>query len=133
MKILKFREHKILVKIAEYESVPLDTLYTSTLLDMRKPAGKGPNKKDGAVQTIGMYSKDSAFARILKLQEALYKVQGRIVKVADSLRAIEEFELRMQLERERLDILRMRATGLVDAEDDDGPDGLDEIKLEDVK
>ena len=69
-----------------------------------------------------MYNKDSAFARVLKLQEALYKVQGRIAKIADSLRALEEHAERMELERERLAILRMRATGEV----------LEDIELEDV-
>lgn len=61
-------------------------------------------------QTMGMYSKDSAFSRVLKLQEALYKVQGRIAKIADSLRALEESDRRMALEKQRLEILRMRAT-----------------------
>lgn len=117
MKILKFREHKILAKIAEYESAPEDSLYISSLMDMRVPGGRGKDKKDGAVQSMGMYSKDSAFSRALKLQEALYKVQGRIAKIADSLRALEESERRMELERERLALLRMRATGAVDVPD----------------
>lgn len=117
MKILKFREHKILTKIAEYEKAPEDALYVTSLLDMREPAGRGDQKKDGARQTMGMYSKDSAFSRVLKLQEALYKVQGRIAKIADSLRAIEENEKRMELEKERLAIMRTRATGAVDIPD----------------
>lgn len=133
MKILKFREHKILSKIAEYEAAPQDALYVSSVLDMRKPGGRGNQKKDGVNQEIGMYNKDSAFSRVLKLQEALYKVQGRIAKVADSLRMIEEFGVKIELERERLEILRVRATGMVDAPDgEDGPDDLGEIKLEDV-
>ena len=69
------------------------------------------------MQSMGMYSKDSAFSRVLKLQEALYKVQGRIAKIADSLRALEESEKRMALEREKLELLRMRATGAVDVPD----------------
>lgn len=102
MKILKFREHKILAKIAEYESQPEDALFVSSLLDMRTPGGRGKDKKDGANQTMGMYSKDSAFSRVLKLQEALYKVQGRIAKIADSLRALEESDRRMALEKQIL-------------------------------
>lgn len=54
MKILKFREHKILAKIAEYESQPEDALFVSSLLDMRTPGGRGKDKKDGANQTMGM-------------------------------------------------------------------------------
>lgn len=113
MKILKFREHKILAKIADYEAAPEGELYISGLLDMRGPQGS----KDGAKQNIGMYQKDSPYRRIMALQEALYKVQGRIAKVADSLRALEESYQRFELERERLEIMRMRATGIVEVED----------------
>lgn len=123
MKILKFREHRIMAKIAEYEDAPEDALYLTSLLDMRLPAGRGKDKQDGTVQNMGMYSKDSAFSRALKLQEALYKVQGRIAKIADSLRALEESQRRMELERERLELLRMRTTGAVDVPDpEDGED-----------
>lgn len=112
MMILKFREHRILEKIAKYEEAPEDELYISGLLDMRVPKGA----KDGAKQNIGMYQKDSPYRRIMALQEALYKVQGRIAKIADSLRALEEFDRRLELERERLEIMRMRATGTVEVE-----------------
>ena len=79
-----------------------------------------------------MYNKDSAFARVLKLQEALYKVQGRIAKIADSLRAMEEHADRLELERQRLDILRMRASGSVDAPDAE-PDDVTDVEREDKK
>ena len=130
MKILKFRENKILLKIAKYEGQPEDSLYVSSVLDMREPKGG----QDGAKQTMGMYTKDSAFNRVLKLQEALYKIQGRIAKIADSLRMMEEFDVKIGLERERLEILRVRATGMVDAPDGEGEaDDLGEIEVEDVK
>lgn len=132
MKILKFREHKILSKIAEYEKAPEDALYISSVMDMRKPGGRGKDKQDGVNQEIGMYNKDSAFARVLKLQEALYKVQGRIAKIADSLRALEESAERLALERQRLDILRMRASGSAEVEDAE-PDDMAGVELEDEK
>lgn len=128
MQILKFREHRILTRIAEYEAAPEEALYLNSVTDMREPAGRGKDRKDGATQQMGMYQKDSAFARILKLQEALYKVQGRIAKIADSLRAMEENRERLDLERERLEIMRIRATGRVEIGDgDEGPpeDGED--------
>ena len=127
MKILKFREHRIMAKIAEYEDAPEDALYLTSLLDMRLPAGRGKDKQDGAVQNMGMYSKDSAFSRALKLQEALYKVQGRIAKIADSLRALEESQRRMELERERLELLRMRTTGAVDVPDPEDEEDTEEM------
>lgn len=51
MKILKFREHKILAKIAEYESQPEDALFVSSLLDKhnRLPAGERPSAACGGV------------------------------------------------------------------------------------
>ena len=101
------------VSIAMYEAEPEDTLHLSSVLDMREPAGRGDKKQDGARQQMGMYTKDSAFNRVMKLQEALYKVQGRIAAITNSLRAMEEADRRIELERQRLEILRMRATGAV--------------------
>jgi len=113
MQLLKVREHRIMEKIAVYEAEPEDTLHLSSVLDMREPAGRGDKKQDGARQQMGMYTKDSAFNRVMKLQEALYKVQGRIAAITNSLRAMEEADRRIELERQRLDIMRMRATGAV--------------------
>lgn len=68
----------------------------------------------------------------MKLQEALYKIQGRIAKIADSLRMMEEFDIKIGLEKERLEILRMRATGIVETPDgEDGPDDLGDVEIED--
>lgn len=118
LQILKVREHKILTKLAEYENEEPDKLYLNTVMDMRVPTkGRG----DGALQQMGMYNKDSAFARSLKLQEALYKVQGRIATIISCLRSLEESDRRIELERQRLSILEMKATGIVEV--DDAPDG----------
>ena len=54
MQILKFREHRILTKIIEYEQAPEDELYLNSVLDMRQPAGRGDKKIDGARQQMGM-------------------------------------------------------------------------------
>ena len=56
-------------------------------------------------------------------------MQAPIAKIADSLRALEESEKRMTLEREKLELLRMRATGAVDVPDVDGGEEFDEEKL----
>ncbi len=101
MKILKFRESRILAKIAEYEKADPDELYINSAIwgDME------------------MQNRDSAFARVLKLQEALYKVHGRIATVADRLRAMDEHNDRLSLEQQRLDIMRLRATGVVNVDE----------------
>jgi uncharacterized protein YjcR len=129
MQILKFREHRILSKIAQYEREPEDSLYLTSVVDMREPGGRGANKQDGANQQMGMYNKDSAFARVLKLQEALYKVQGRIASIVSSLRAMEENAQRMELEKQRLEILKVRAVGTVDVPGVE--DELDDDELDD--
>ena len=129
MRLLKVREHRIMSKIAEYEAEPEDTLHLSSVLDMREPAGRGDKKKDGARQQMGMYTKDSAFNRIMKLQEALYKVQGRIATITNSLRAMEETDRRIELEQERLAILRMRATGAVPVGGPDEENGTEDDPL----
>lgn len=108
MQILKIREHRILQKIAQYEAAAGDALYINTAMEIRKADGSNT-----------IYNKDSAFARILKLQEALHKVQGRIIKIADSLRAAEENERRLEMEKERLELMRIRATGSIEIEDVD--------------
>lgn len=131
LQILKLREHKILEKIAMYEAAEEDTLYINSLTDMRVPGGKGNARKDGAIQTMGMYNKDSAFARIDKLQEALYKVQGRIATIINGLRAIEESEQRIKLDKKRLEILEMKATGAIEVPDPDGGVDVDDIDDED--
>ena len=86
MRVLKFRESKILSKIAEYEEVEEGAVFLSATTEIR-----------GQNNTTMRFS-DSAFKRIQSLQEALYKVQGRIAKIADSLRALEESATRFELE-----------------------------------
>ena len=68
---------------------------------------------------MGMYSSDTAFSRVMKLNEALYKVQGRIATIANAIRAQEEADRRIELEKRRLEIMMMRATGAVEVGPDD--------------
>ena len=119
MKILKFRENKILSKIAEYEKAEEGAVYLSAMTEIR-----------GKNNTTMRFS-DSAFKRVQSLQEALYKVQGRIAKITDSLRGLDESAARLDLERQRLDILRMRASGSVDVPDMEESDDPPEKVLED--
>lgn len=125
LQILKVREHRILEKIAYYENSKEDKMFLNSLVDMRVPGKSGKGNKDGAVQTMGMYNKDSAFERSLKLQEALYKVQGRIATIVNSLRAMEEADRRIEIDKRKLEILEMRTTGSVDVNDPEDDDGED--------
>lgn len=118
LKVLRVREKRILDKIAQYEQEQDETLHLSSLMDMREPEGS----EDGATQTMGMYSSDTAFTRTMKLNEALYKVQGRIVAVINAMHSIEEAADRKELDRERLEIMKMRATGIVEIGGEDEGD-----------
>lgn len=119
MKLLKFRENKILSRIADYEEAEDGAMYLSAMTEIR-----------GKNNTTMRFS-DSAFKRVQSLQEALYKVQGRIAKITDSLRGLDESAARLDLERQRLDILRMRASGSVDVPDMEESDDPPEKVLED--
>lgn len=88
MKILKFREHKILAKIAAYESQPEDALFVSSLLDMRTPGGRGKDKKDGANQTMGMYSKGMEATVTLELTYIMIEVDGEQLIEIDKLNGV---------------------------------------------
>ncbi len=125
---MKVQEKRILDQIILLEDSDPEELYTSTLLDMRVPGKVEGEKRDGAQQNMGMYSKESAFTRKMHLQEALNKIQGRIATVIGKIQQAEENEARIKLERERLELLRLRATGRVEVEDDD-EEGADDDSL----
>lgn len=124
--LLKVQEKRILDQIIALEDADPDELYLSTLLDMRVPGKAGTEKKDGAQQNMGMYSKESAFTRKMHLQEALNKIQGRIATIIGKIQQAEENDARMKLEREKLELLRLRATGRVEIKDDDKEDEDDD-------
>ena len=120
MKILKYRERKILAKIEDYENAEEGTTYLGAVTEVH-----GKNDTE-------MRFKDSAFKRVQSLQEALYKVQGRIAKIADSLHALDESAKRWEFERERLEILRMRASGSVEVDDVDA-EAVADVEKEDAQ
>lgn len=122
LKVLRIRQKRIMEKLAEYEGKKDDELFLSSLTDMRRPGKSAAKSKDGAEQKMGMYVSDSAFTRREKLQEALYKVSGRILSLTAQLRQSEEFEKRYALEVQRLDLAKIKATGVVDMDDEAGED-----------
>ena len=121
LKLLRIQQRHIMERIAEYESCDPEKLFTASITDMRKPGkDKDGKQADGAVQKMVMDNKDSAFVRVTQLREALNKVSGRIISLTTQIRQQEEFEKRYALELERLDIAKMRATGEVDVDPEEG-------------
>lgn len=117
--VLLLREKYILDKIKEYQQLPPDQLITSSVTDMRVPGGRGKRKRDGANQRIGMYQKETPAQRILQLQEALNKIHGRILSAAAQMQKNEMDKLHLETEQQRLDLLRIRATGEIPDKDGD--------------
>lgn len=117
--VLLLREKYILDKIKEYQQLPPDQLITSRVTDMRVPGGRGKRKRDGANQRIGMYQKETPAQRILQLQEALNKIHGRILSAAAQMQKNEMDKLHLETEQQRLDLLRIRATGEIPDKDGD--------------
>lgn len=125
--ILLLREKYILDKISEYRALPPDTMITFSVMDMRVPGGNGKQKQDGGKQQIGMYNKETPDQRITQLQEALNKIHGRILTAAAQMQKNEMDALRLELEKQRLEIMRMRATGEIsDGKEDDEDDAVHE-------
>ena len=74
-----------------------------------------------------MYNKETPDQRITQLQEALNKIHGRILTAAAQMQKNEMDALRLELEKQRLEIMRMRATGEIsDGKEDDEDDAVHE-------
>ncbi len=80
-------------------------------------------------------SKSSAFTRRMTLEAELNKVDGRIIKLLDSIRAAQAEGRRMELDRDRLRFHRERAMGAFSVpeeqdgdEEDDGDGGADIVE-----
>ena len=124
--VLLLREKYILDKIKEYQTLPPDQMITSSVMDMRVPGGRGKRKRDGANQQIGMYQKETPAQRILQLQEALNKIHGRILSAAAQMQKNEMDKLHLETEQQRIELLRIRATGEIGEPGDGDQDAVHE-------
>ena len=124
--VLLLREKYMLDKIKEYQALPPDQMITSSVMDMRVPGGRGKRKRDGANQQIGMYQKETPAQRILQLQEALNKIHGRILSAAAQMQKNEMDKLHLETEQQRLELLRIRATGEIGEPGDGDKDAVHE-------
>ena len=66
----------------------------------------------------------SAFNRKMKLEEVLIKTHGRIIKILETMRGYETEQRRLDIEEEKLRLVRCRITGEYDV--DDEPEEIDE-------
>ena len=109
-------------RIGELQDVPEDE---ANLLDhtmtMTLPDG-------GRMEYI---NKSSPFSRRMTLEAELNRVDGRIIKLLDSIKSRESERERLKLDRERLEFSRQKAAGVFNFDDETGEvvpeDGEDEI------
>lgn len=70
--------------------------------------------------TMEYVNKSSPFSRRMKLEEELNRVDGRIIKLLDSIKSHEAERERLKLDRERLEFSRQKAAGVFNVDDDTG-------------
>ena len=79
----------------------------------------GTERLKTAMKTI---IKASPFDRAMKVEAELNKLNGRIIKLLDSMRAHEADQSRLALERLKYQLARQKATGEFDIDPEDGED-----------
>ena len=87
--------------------------------------GKVEDPEDGAEDlktAMKTIIKSSPFDRMMKVETELNKLNGRIIKLLDSMRAYEMEQLRLDIERKRLKLARDRAIGAFDVDVDEDPE-----------
>ena len=98
-------------------------------VDPLQPSFVEPEERifnDFISQQIGMYQKETPAQRILQLQEALNKIHGRILSAAAQMQKNEMDKLHLETEQQRLELLRIRATGEIGEPGDGDKDAVHE-------
>lgn len=99
-------------RIASMNTDDEEKLYRDRQMIMQMP--------DGGTMVYDNFS--TAFERRMKLEAELNKTDGRIQKVMDSFKTREEFQIRMDFERERLEFHKAKAMGEFSVPDDERSD-----------
>ncbi len=88
-------------------------------LELAEDPEGGTESLKTAMKTI---IKASPFDRAMKVEAELNKLNGRIIKLLDSMRAHEADQSRLALERLKYQLARQKATGEFDIDPEDGED-----------
>lgn len=88
------------------------------------PEGKGKEKFKTAMKTI---IKASPFDRTMKVEGELNRLNGRIIKLLDSMKAYEIEDRRLKLEEKKYQLAKQKATGEFNFDDpeDGGAEDMD--------
>lgn len=116
LKKLEAKQHDLERRIAELNQKSDGSLYLDRTMSMRVP-GKDP---------MEYTFHSSQHSRRLALEGELNRVQGRIIKLLDSIRAREQEEKRLAFDREKLLLEREKASGVFET----AGDGEEDIIVE---
>ena len=126
--------------LAEYEAPNAGGFYTDKIVHMIVPKSVEDKQAEEAAgieagtaadpETAGQQgecfktamksiSKSSPFDRAMKVEAELNKLHGRIIKQLDSIKAYEMESRRLQLEEERIKLMKQKITGEVDIDPED--------------
>jgi uncharacterized protein YjcR len=126
LKLLLAKQHDLERRIAaliEAQEQEGEALFLDRVMVMELPNGGGEMK---------YRSESTAFSRRMTLEGELNKVQGRVQKLLDSIRAREDATERMKFERERFEFSRQKALGQfsIDVEEEDAKVDEEETIIE---
>jgi uncharacterized protein YjcR len=108
LKRLLAKQHDLERRISELDGDDTDdTLYLYRMMTMEMPNGAEMKYR----------SESSKFARRMLYEQELNKVQGRIQKLLDSIRAREDANKRMEFEREKFSFAKQKAMGEFEVDD----------------
>ena len=111
IRILKYRERKILEKLEMYAQIDDSPNSAETYLSTETIT----RSTDSDSVTHG---KETSYMRWLKLNEALDRVHGKIIKLTSTLLVMEETERKRRIEEKRLRIQELKITGQIDVDID---------------
>lgn len=111
IRVLKYRERRILEKMSLYEE----------MMDEEDPIQKYVSTETETHSESPSISvnKETPYIRWLRLNEALDRVHGKIIKLTSALLAMEESEKKRELEKERHAIQKMKVLGSYDVDLDE--------------
>lgn len=120
------KENDLKKRIAEYRRAEQTELYMDKVVEMQVPVGKDDEDDGAAVEEGGLkvamktIIKATPFDRAMKLEAELNKVNGRIIKLIDSIKAYELEMRRMELEERKYSLMKQRVTGEYDIDPETG-------------
>lgn len=126
LRVLKAKERDLQKRINYYTAEGAGKLYIDKVMEMRTPGGGRKEDGDSRYQgssikpalSIAMETtvKSSAFERVKILEAELSKIQGRIIKLLDSIKSYETEQHRIQIEEKRYALMKQKAMGVYDVE-----------------